>query len=71
MARLARVVGPGIPHHVTQRGNGRAQTFFGDADYARYRDLLAESGLDAAHLGPAQARPQDKLPAGRPPRKIK
>lgn len=43
MARLARVVVPGIPHHVTQRGNGRAQTFFADADYARYRDLLGES----------------------------
>ncbi|HLG80854.1 MAG TPA: transposase [Bradyrhizobium sp.] len=41
MARLARVVVPGHPHHVTQRGNGRAQTFFGDADYALYRDLLA------------------------------
>lgn len=23
MPRLARVVIPGIPHHVTQRGNGR------------------------------------------------
>lgn len=42
MARLARVVVPGHPHHVTQRGNGRARTFFGDADYALYRDLLAE-----------------------------
>ena len=42
MARLARAVFPGIPHHVTQRGNGRAQTFFCDADYALYRDLLAE-----------------------------
>ncbi|KGM31055.1 transposase [Inquilinus limosus] len=41
MARLARAVFPGLPHHVTQRGNGRAQTFFGDADYALYRDLLA------------------------------
>ena len=29
------------PHHVTQRGNGRARTFFGDDDYALYRDLLA------------------------------
>jgi putative transposase len=37
MARLARVVIPGIPHHVTQRGNGRARTFFGDDDYALYR----------------------------------
>jgi len=41
MARLARVVVPGHPHHVTQRGNGGAQTFFGDGDYALYRDLLA------------------------------
>ena len=40
MARLARAVFPGHPHHVTQRGNGRAQTFFNDADYALYRDLL-------------------------------
>ncbi|QQO21021.1 transposase [Bradyrhizobium diazoefficiens] len=41
MTRLARVVIPGHPHHVTQRGNGRARTFFEDADYALYRDLLA------------------------------
>jgi putative transposase len=41
MARLSRVVIPGHPHHVTQRGNGRARTFFGDEDYALYRDLLA------------------------------
>jgi REP element-mobilizing transposase RayT len=42
MARLARVVIPGHPHHVTQRGNGRARTFFEDADYTLYRNLLAE-----------------------------
>jgi REP-associated tyrosine transposase len=42
MARLARVVLPDLPHHVTQRGNGRQQTFFDDADYALYRDLLRE-----------------------------
>ncbi len=41
MARLARVVLPGIPHHVTQRGNGRQRTFFEDGDYALYLDLLA------------------------------
>lgn len=40
MSRLPRLTIPGLPHHVTQRGNGRAQTFFGDADYALYRDLL-------------------------------
>jgi putative transposase len=41
MARMARQVFAGIPHHVTQRGNGRAPTFFCDEDYAAYRDLLA------------------------------
>lgn len=41
MARLARFILPGVPHHVTQRGNGRQQVFFGDDDYEAYRDLLA------------------------------
>ncbi|MCZ4342266.1 transposase [Sphingomonadaceae bacterium G21617-S1] len=43
MARLPRLVLPGLPYHVTQRGNRRQQTFFGDEDYALYRDLLAEA----------------------------
>ena len=30
MARLARVVAPGLPHHVTQRGNRRQTVFFSD-----------------------------------------
>ena len=51
MARLARIVVPGIPHHVTQRGNGRQRTFFRDEDYALYRDLLGracrEAGVEA------------------------
>ena len=42
MARLARLVIPGLPHHVTQRGNRRQQTFFGDEDYAAYVELMAE-----------------------------
>jgi putative transposase len=42
MARIARVVVPGLPHHVTQRGNRRERVFFEDGDYALYRDLLAE-----------------------------
>lgn len=42
MARLARIVLPGIPHHVTQRGNGRRQTFFTDEDYRFYLALLRE-----------------------------
>jgi len=42
MARLARVVAPGLPHHVTQRGNRGQQVFFGDGDYETYRALLRE-----------------------------
>jgi len=42
MARIARVIAPGFPHHVTQRGNRRQQTFFGDEDYQAYVDLLRE-----------------------------
>ena len=42
MARLARVVVPGMPHHVTQRGNRRQETFFGDEDYAAYLDMMTE-----------------------------
>lgn len=43
MARLTRFVIPSFPHHVTQRGNGRAQAFFSDEDYALYRDWLGEA----------------------------
>ncbi len=42
MARIARFVVPGLPHHVTQRGNRRERVFFGDDDFELYRDLLAE-----------------------------
>ena len=38
MTRIARVVVPGLPHHVTQRGNRRECVFFEDGDYALYRD---------------------------------
>lgn len=47
MARLARIVIPGIPYHVTQRGNRRQQTFFEDGDYALYRDLLSAAARRA------------------------
>jgi putative transposase len=42
MARLARVVAPGIPHHITQRGNRRQPTFFQESDYQLYLDLALE-----------------------------
>ena len=42
MARIARIVVPGVPHHITQRGNRRMQTFFTDSDYREYLYLMAE-----------------------------
>ena len=43
MARTARVVIPGAPHHVTQRGNRRQRTFFHEHDYLTYLHLAAEA----------------------------
>jgi putative transposase len=43
MSRIGRFVVPDLPHHVTQRGNRREKVFFGDEDYALYRDLLHEA----------------------------
>ncbi len=43
MARLARIVIPGVPHHVTQRGNRRLPIFFSDEDRLAYLDLIAEA----------------------------
>ena len=40
MARLARVVIPGVLHHIAQRGNRRRHTFFHGEDYAAvYADV--------------------------------
>jgi putative transposase len=47
VSRLARLVVPGLPYHVTQRGNGGQRVFFSDEDYACYRDLLAEAAQEA------------------------
>jgi putative transposase len=47
MSRLARVVIPGLPHHVTQRGNRREQVFFGDGDYRYYLKLIASAARTA------------------------
>jgi putative transposase len=42
MPRISRIVAPGIPHHVTQRGNRKMETFFRDEDYQAYLSLMAE-----------------------------
>ena len=42
MPRTARLVVPGYPHHITQRGNRRQRTFFDAADYLAYLGLLGQ-----------------------------
>ena len=41
MARLPRIVIPGVPHHVAQRGNRRLPVFFSDDDRREYLRLVA------------------------------
>ena len=47
MPRAARFVVPGLPHHVTQRGNRRQPTFFSDGDYRLYLGLLRDGCVRA------------------------
>ena len=42
MPRVARIVAPGFPHHLTQRGNRREPVFFQDADRQKYLMLLLD-----------------------------
>ena len=65
-----QVASRGMPHHVTQRGNRRQQTFFNDGDYAAYLELMAEwcrerGGGDLGLLPDAQSHPSDRGAADR------
>jgi len=42
MPRRARVLLPGGPLHLIQRGNNRSACFYSDADYLFYLQCLAE-----------------------------
>lgn len=42
MPRVARIVLPGVPHHITQRGNNRQDVFFVDDDREAYLAILAK-----------------------------
>ena len=42
MSRWARMIVPGAPHHVTQRGNRREPVFLEPGDEAIYLDLMSE-----------------------------
>ena len=43
MARLRRLVAPGFPHHVIQRGNNRQQIFLDSSDCERFLTTLQEA----------------------------
>lgn len=43
MPRAARIVVPGLAHHVTQRGNNRQEVFRTESDCRRYLGLLGEA----------------------------
>ena len=47
MPRIARIIAPGYPHHITQRGNNRATVFFDDEDRQTYLKLL--TGYNQKH----------------------
>ena len=50
MPRMTRVVAPGYPHHIIQRGNRRQKVFFSDKDKFVYlklmREQIAKHGLE-------------------------
>ena len=51
MPRVARIVVPGMPHHITQRGNNHQDVFFVDDDRRTYLRLLkAQSKLHGLTL---------------------
>ncbi len=59
-----------MPHHVTQRGNPRQETFSGEEDYQHYLELMAQilprrAGRDLSILLDAQSYSPDHCPAVR------
>ena len=45
MPRLARIVAPGFPHHIAQRGNNQQDVFFVDQDKRQYLRILREQSI--------------------------
>jgi putative transposase len=44
MPKFARLIVPGCPHHIIQRGNRRQRVFFNDEDRALYLKLIKRQG---------------------------
>jgi putative transposase len=45
MARSPRITIPAYPHHIIQRGNNRAATFFADDDYCFFLECLRRAKI--------------------------
>ena len=48
MPRRARIVAPGLPHHITQRGNNKRLIFYEDEDRMHYLEWLQEYSLESS-----------------------
>jgi len=46
MPRIARIVGVGLPHHITQRGNYKQEVFLDDFDRTRYLAWIQEYSVE-------------------------
>lgn len=65
MSRIARVVVPGLPYHVTHRGNRRSAIFFSQQNREIYLGLLEQhtkkgGAGDLGLLPHDQSRPPDR-----------
>ena len=47
MPRRSRIIVPGVPFHIIQRGNNRQSCFFADEDYQFYIEWLKEYSQSA------------------------
>jgi hypothetical protein len=71
MARLARTVIAGLPHHVTQRGNRREAIFFEDGDQEIYPCASGVGWRENERNGlPQQCFAVHSMPAKRAKRKF-
>ena len=67
MARMPRIVVPGYPHHVSQRGNRRQRTFFHEDDYRYQVELYGASNCINRPEGLTAKLVATRRPGPRPP----
>jgi len=45
MARIARVIAPGVPHYIVKRGNRRQDVFLKEGDQRAHLNILKEQAV--------------------------